>query len=126
MPVVGVWQKNVGHSCRLELAASDLTQRDRVNMIMAMARVRTLAMWDLPRARHFPDTSLFGFYKSEIDNTVIITALHMRKAGTEKLSNFSEVIQLAMAELSFVLSRSVSRGCAVTCHALAAWDGGGT
>lgn len=49
----------------------------------------------------------------------------MRKAGTEKLSNFSEVIQLAMAELSFVLSQSVSRGCAVNCHALTAWDGDG-
>lgn len=122
MPVVGVWQKNVGHSCPLELAASDLSQRDRVNMIMVMAMVRILAIWDLPRARHFPDLSLFGFYKSEIDNTIIITALHMRRVGTEKLSNFSEVSQLAMAELSFVLSQSVSRGCAVNCHML--WQRG--
>lgn len=124
MLVVGVWQKKI-RDIPVLWSLLLLTQCDGVNMVMVIVMRRILAIWDFPWARHFLDISSFDSYKNEIDHIIMITALHMRKVGTEKFSKFSKVIQRVMAEVRFVLSQSVSRDCAGNRHPMTEWDGAG-
>ena len=55
----------------------------------------------------------------------MITALHVRKLGTEKFSKFSKVTRRVTEEVRFVLSQSVSRDCAGNCHPVTEWEGAG-